>query len=92
MTTFLTRVELHVATAADYEKLHDEMAKRRFSRQIRANDGTMYHLPTAEYSSYAELSTDAVRELADAAIAATGKTGWVITVRWDSASWRLPEV
>jgi hypothetical protein len=89
MAKFLTRVELHGATGADYERLHEEMAKQNFSRTIPADDGARYHLPTAEYYSHGDLTAEAVRGLADVAIAATGKAAWVLTVRWDVASWRL---
>ena len=89
MAMFLTRVELHSATGADYDRLHVEMAKQKFSRTIPADDGSRYQLPTAEYYSQGDLSVEAVRKLADVAIAATGKSAWVISVRWDMASWRL---
>ncbi|MEZ2417494.1 hypothetical protein [Luteibacter sp. RCC_6_2] len=90
MATFLTRIELHSADAADYQRLHEEMAKKGFSRAIPDDNGVKYYLPTAEYYWEGNLSAEAVRQLADIAIAATGKAGWVITAQWASASWRLP--
>jgi glucosamine 6-phosphate synthetase-like amidotransferase/phosphosugar isomerase protein len=49
MTKFTTRVELHSAVSKDYDKLHDEMEKEGFTRTWETDDGTVYHLPTAEY-------------------------------------------
>jgi hypothetical protein len=89
MATFLTRVELHGASGADYEQLHAEMAKLQFRRTVVADDGTTYQLPTAEYISNSELPIESVRDLAYVAVKATGRTGWVISVRYDVAAWIL---
>jgi hypothetical protein len=89
MAKFLTRVELHGASGEDYETLHAEMAKLHFRRTIVAADGTVFALPTAEYQSISELPVENVRDLANLAVQATGKTGWIITVRYDVAGWQL---
>jgi hypothetical protein len=50
MASYIVRVELHQATSADYETLHTKMDQAGFSRKIKAGDGQVYMLPTAEYS------------------------------------------
>jgi hypothetical protein len=68
MPRFITRVELHAASSDDYEKLHDAMEKKKFSRTVQASDGATYHLPTAEYfRSGAGLTCEQVRSDAKAA-------------------------
>lgn len=49
MTKYITRVELHRATEADYFKLHTAMEQKGFKRQIQSDDGKVYKLPPAEY-------------------------------------------
>jgi hypothetical protein len=74
MPTFTTRVELHGAALADYERLHQFMAEARFYRTVVGDDGREYRLPEAEYSSQGELSVFDVRQLAQQAAAKTGKS------------------
>jgi len=52
MPRFITRVELRGAKSDDYEKLHNAMEKKRYSRNITSGDGITYHLPLAEYYRY----------------------------------------
>lgn len=92
MGTFLTRVELHSAIAADYERLHLAMAGFGFSRTIIADDSTRYALPTAEYVSQGEFTAEYTRELAKAAALSTGKTCSVISVIYTHAAWELPQL
>ncbi|EOY4338587.1 hypothetical protein ACP5YT_000187 [Cronobacter malonaticus] len=56
MTRYTVRVELHDADGSDYDDLHDEMAKRGFSKTIIV-DGVECDLPTAEYSLLEEGTT-----------------------------------
>ncbi|MBR8142106.1 type V toxin-antitoxin system endoribonuclease antitoxin GhoS [Burkholderia sp. AU19243] len=80
MNWFITRVELHDATEADYQRLHEEMEARRFFRSIQDQSGTRHQLPTAMYFSQSiELDAGGVRGLAVAAANATGRRSWVIT-------------
>jgi hypothetical protein len=51
MTSFTTRVELHQVRRTDYDQLHLEMEQEGFERTISSDDGTDYHLPTAEYNN-----------------------------------------
>lgn len=92
MATFLTRVELHAADSGDYDRLHEEMAKRGFRRTLLGSDGKYYMLPTAEYESSGDYNVEAVRDSAQAAVQTTGRTGWVISVRYDLAAWFLPKL
>jgi hypothetical protein len=78
MTAFTTRVELHRATADDYEELHAEMEARGFRRSITANTGDAYQLPTAEYNWIGSATRQQVRALAEAAAAAMGRKAAVL--------------
>lgn len=66
MAKYTVRVELHDAEGNDYDKLHEEMKKRGFSRILKIN-GVRYHLPTAEYSMVAISSRVRVLKRAEAA-------------------------
>jgi hypothetical protein len=50
MGSFNTRIELHEANYQDYVNLHSYMAHEGYTTTIVANDGSRYHLPTAEYN------------------------------------------
>ncbi len=74
----VVRVELKgYATEMEYQKLHQEMSKRGFSRMIRGNDNRNYTLPPAEY--YAP-NVDSARacQIGREAAMATGKSHEVI--------------
>lgn len=80
MNWYITRVELHRATEADYQRLHQEMLDRRFYRTIQADSGEILHLPSAMYYSESDmLDASGVELLAYAAAAATGCAFWVFT-------------
>ncbi|MCX5538122.1 hypothetical protein M3A49_01185 [Paraburkholderia sp. CNPSo 3076] len=64
MARFTTRVELHSAVSTDYDKLHDEMESEGFTRTWKADGGTVYQLPTAEYDYRGEKTRLQVLELA----------------------------
>ena len=86
MTDFLTRVELHDATAADYEKLDQAMAAANFSKTIQSSRGMVYAMPTATYFSQAfGLSAAEIRNLAVAAARGTGRRYDVITAAGETA-------
>ncbi len=89
MKNFLTRVELHGAQSSDYTKLHDYMYQEKFFMFIRGDDGKAYGLPTAEYRSSGDLTTDGVRALACRAASKTGRAFSVIVVDYNSAAWVL---
>src|SRR5438034_883242 len=60
MAAFMVRVELHGATEADYEVLHEAMEEVGFSRKVQGESRTWYHLPTAEYHLEGKYTTAAV--------------------------------
>jgi hypothetical protein len=87
MSSFTTRVELHSATYSDYETLHSAMQAEGFSRVIRADNGTIYHLPTAEYDRSGELTNNQVLQSAQRAAAKTGRTYAVLVTNANSRTW-----
>ena len=89
MASFVTRVELHSATADDYEALHGYMAGKGFKRTIVGGDGTTYQLPSATYSYIGNTTIETVRDAARAAANATGRNNWIIATEGMS-SWYLP--
>jgi hypothetical protein len=87
MATFTTRVELHSATYADYETLHEAMRKKGFSRQIASDNGGTYHLPTAEYSCAGNFARDAVLAAAKDAAATTHKRAAILVTESAGRTW-----
>ena len=88
MSYYVTRVELHYASYADYENLHSAMQRAGFSRVIVGDDGQTYQLPTAEYVMIGDYDVAAVREAAAVAAAATGKYFAVVVAQGASVSWQ----
>jgi hypothetical protein len=66
MASFMTRVELHGVKhdSEIYDKLHVAMEKAGFSRQIQGSDGTVYHLPPAQYWASGNYTLEFVRDTA----------------------------
>jgi hypothetical protein len=87
MPGFTTRVELHAASYSDYETLHAAMARRGFSRQITADSGRTYQLPTAEYDNAGNFTPQQVLDSAKAAAAETGKNFAVLVTQSQSRIW-----
>lgn len=79
MTSFTTRVELHNATRDDYVALHEKMRAKGFYQAIRSSDGTVYHLPPAEYDYAGDVTRDQVLEKAKAA-ASSVKSSYAVLV------------
>lgn len=90
MAYFVVRIELHGASAADYNNLHTYMAAAGFSRTISGADGKRYELPSGMYSADLIANLTTVRDNADAAAAKTGKTRWVLATEGPSAWKGLP--
>jgi hypothetical protein len=86
-TTYMTRIELHDAVEADYEKLHVAMEAEEFKRTITADDGSIYHLPTAEYYLITELTRDQVFAIAKTVANKTGKKYGIVVVEVNAATW-----
>lgn len=89
MTTFMTRVELHSATYADYEQLHAAMARIGFRRTVLGSDGKRYQLPTAEYCIDSTNDAAWVRDQARGAADSTGRSSWVVAAQADAMAWYL---
>jgi hypothetical protein len=88
MATFTTRVELHGATRDDYETLHDAMEGEGFSRKIKGDDGTRYHLPEAEYTISGVLTRTDVLDRAERAADQTGRSSSLLVTEAVGRSWR----
>jgi hypothetical protein len=87
MTSFTTRVELHGALSADYEKLHEAMRRQGFFTAITSDKGTTYYLPTAEYDFVGNLSRTDVLDKAKVAAATTGKAYSVLVTESAGRTW-----
>ncbi|MFM0318946.1 hypothetical protein PQR36_29020 [Paraburkholderia nemoris] len=77
MTRFITRIELHDANSDDYERLHEEMEKRKFYRTIKA-EGVLYQLPDATYRYDGDVTANEVHDKAREAVKATRLKGGII--------------
>ncbi|MDU5828533.1 MAG: hypothetical protein E6Z60_16660 [Mixta calida] len=62
MARYIVRVELRGADSEDYESLHEKMEARGYSRDIQDFDGTVFRLPTAEYTTLKNSTVDNIRE------------------------------
>ncbi len=80
MNSFLTRIELHRGSPDDYSVLHTLMEQVGFSRKIRAADGIIYHLPSAEYNIVGNYTLEQVREAAQNAVNRTRDSAIVFVV------------
>jgi len=87
MSHFMTRIELNGSpTWQDYENLHRVMKRTGFGRLVSGGNGKTYHLPTAEYSRFADMTLDQVLSQAHSAACSVwngaqamtteGQTGW----------------
>ena len=87
MAQFTVRVELHHADDDDYETLHSAMEEEGFSRLITSNDGTVYHLPTAEYNRDAALTRQQVLDSAKKAAVKTKKEHAILVTESEGRKW-----
>ena len=87
MADFTVRVELHDANYADYNTLHAAMEQKGFSRFIRSDQGTTYHMPWAEYNGSGNLTSSEVRDIARTAANTTGKNNAVFVTEAQSRAW-----
>ena len=92
MAEFTVRIVLENANGEDYERLHELMAARGYSREITGDNGKTYKLPDAEYDANKDSTTqevrDEVREIAasvkpDPSVLVTKSAGrsWYLTVK-----------
>jgi hypothetical protein len=87
MASFTTRVELHDATYNDYDTLHKAMEVEGFLRLIKSDNGTWYHLPTAEYNRITDLTRAQVLDSAKRAATKTKKAFAVLVTESDGRTW-----
>lgn len=88
MAKFTTRVVLHdSATWETYEELHAKMKSEGFSRTITSGDGTVYHLPDAEYNREGPLTRDDVLASAKRAAGTTGHQYSILITESDGRTW-----
>jgi hypothetical protein len=87
MAAFNTRVELHDANYQDYVNLHSYMAQEGYTNTIRADDGTTYQLPPAEYNLVANCTIAQALEKAQRAAQKTRKSFAVLVSEYTSSRW-----
>ena len=87
MPNFMTRVELHNATYQDYENLHSAMETEGFERTITSDQGTTYHLPTAEYYRSTTLTRSQVLDSAKRAADKTKKHYAAVVTESNGVTW-----
>jgi hypothetical protein len=88
MAMFITRVELHRATApGDYTRLHAQMRAQGFAMTIVASDGVSYHLPPAEYCFIGQATLVQVRDMAQRAAAQVDNSHAVLVTESNGSAW-----
>ena len=87
MSAFNTRIELHDANYQDYEDLHSNKAQEGYKTSIRSDNGTTYHLPTAEYNLIADCTRDEAIEKTKRAAQKTGKRFAAVVSEYTGCSW-----
>ena len=90
MDSYLIRVEMH-DKHFDYNLLHREMKRHGCLKQIKADDGTWYDLPEAEYcvTNVTERSPEIVRDFLIRKLDAYGWSFWIMVTRYDCTAWSL---
>lgn len=88
---FVTRIELKNVSEAKsrevYDKLHVQLEKDGFKKQIKSNDGIWYQLPDATYKYEKTGTASTVNALAMAAAKAIGYQARSITFDYSTSSW-----
>ena len=79
----IVRCELNNASSIDYENLHRSMATKGLQREILANDGYLYRLPTGTYFANSPASTQAIALAAEQAAQQTGHTSEIVVSSTD---------
>lgn len=87
MAKFLVRVELHGASRADYDELHDAMELAGFSREIYGADARWHQLPNAEYTFEGAFTPNVVLAAAKRAAASTGLKFSVLVGQYTALRW-----
>ncbi len=87
MPSFVTRVELHSGTPADYQSLNTAMESAGFSRAVLSDDGSAVYLPTGQYIGNGELTARDVSQIAQSAALKTKKGFAVFVSDLNTAAW-----
>ncbi|MEO6339749.1 MAG: hypothetical protein ABIO39_06925 [Caulobacteraceae bacterium] len=93
MAKYTVRVELQGATDQQCSNLDQSMARRGFSRVIKATHGSWWRLPHGEYN----LENDSrnpiqVKDLVISIADAIKPGGWVLVTESGSRAWQTAEV
>jgi hypothetical protein len=83
----MTRIELHDAKYQDYLNLHSYMSQEGFTTTIRADNGTVYELPPAEYNLIANCTREQTVEKAKRAAQKTLKAFAVVVSEYVACNW-----
>jgi hypothetical protein len=92
MRDIVARVELHDANEFAYQTLHFAMETAGFFRTIRADDGTLYHLPPATYLASSDMPIEWLRDRVGMAVLSSGCAANYIVFEKGVAAWNLVPV
>jgi hypothetical protein len=88
MPNYVTRVELRGSpTGEHYQSLHNAMEAKGFSRTIKSDDGTAYHMPHAMYYVVSSLTASEVSEHANAAATSVWTSCRVFSCEAPNSAW-----
>jgi len=88
MARYTTRMELHDHRPGDYERLHEQMEAQGFTRTITDTNGTVLHLPTAEYNYEGDIEDkQAILRKAQAAASAVRRSFEVLVTKSAGRTW-----
>ncbi len=73
MANFTTRIVLHGADGADYDKLYEEMEAEGFTDIITTVDGSLRKMPDGEYDIKGEFTKEQILDKAKRAAKKTKK-------------------
>ncbi|HFH3797450.1 TPA: hypothetical protein ACGJ08_004856, partial [Yersinia enterocolitica] len=89
MADFTVRVQLHRASAEQYETLHENMAAHGYSKYIVGSNGQKYDLPDAEYVANKAMSVEQVRVQVSGIADAITSGAYVLVSESTSRAWFL---
>jgi hypothetical protein len=87
MGTYTVRIELDSNNYPDFEILHKAMSSSGFSKTIISDEGKEYHLPRAEYNLSTTYNRAEVLNLAENAVARTGKGAEILVTESKARTW-----
>lgn len=90
LAAYLVRIELSAATYADYERLHAAMAELGFLKFVAADDGRVFHLPSAEYHGLSHLGIEHLRDAVQYVAGLVKPSAQVLVTKAPSMAWSLP--